>query len=174
MQLRQIPSVWQAFQSLASPRLPPFLGDLLVTGANQVPAGPSCQITRHRRFQVKFGFHSSQFWSSPSAASMLRPSLWKNHGCEALKGPRWRLAAPCDCHAIVDGRSFPTSQLAHVIAISKQRSPTARSGVSITSAVSVDRYLFPTATFRHAKNLCCPFQPVEEFRSGASASKWKL
>jgi hypothetical protein len=55
----------------------------------------------------------------------------------------------------------------------KQRSPTARSGVSITCAVSVDRYPFPTA-FCHAQNLCCFSQSVEEFRIGSSASKWKV
>ena len=64
-------------------------------------------------------------------------------------------------HAIVGGGRLPASQLLHVIAISKQRSPTAGSGVSITSAVSVDRYLLPTAAFCHAKNLCCPIHPPE-------------
>ncbi len=77
-------------------------------------------------------------------------------------------------HAIVGGGRLPASRLAHVIAISKQRSPTARSGVSITSAVSVDCYLLPTATFCHAQNVCCSLQSVEELRSGASASQWKL
>jgi hypothetical protein len=77
-------------------------------------------------------------------------------------------------HAVVGGGRLSASQLPRVIAISKQRSPTAGSGVSITSAVGVDRYLFPTAAFCHAKNLCSSFQSVEEFRTAASASKWKL
>jgi hypothetical protein len=77
-------------------------------------------------------------------------------------------------HAIVGGGRLSTRQLSHVIAIPKQRSPTAGAGVSITSAVSVDGYLFPTATFCHAKNLCCPFQSVEEFRRRPTESKPNL
>jgi hypothetical protein len=50
--------------------------------------------------------------------------------------------------------ALPAGQLAHVITISKQRHPTARSGVSMTATDSMDHYLFPTAAFRHAKNLC--------------------
>jgi hypothetical protein len=95
---------------------------------------------------------------------------WSHRSLSGLKSGNGGL----QLHAIVGGGRLPTSQLAHVIAISKQRSPTARSGVSITSAISVDRYLLPPATFCHAKKLCFSFQSVEEFRIGASASKWKL
>lgn len=42
--------------------------------------------------------------------------------------------------------ALPAGQLAYVIAKSQQRSPTARPGISIPSAVSVDRYLV---------GLCC-------------------
>jgi hypothetical protein len=69
---------------------------------------------------------------------------------EALK----RRDGGLQLHAIVGDGRLPTSQLAHVIAIPKQRSPTAGPRVSIIPAVSVDRYLLPTATFRHAQNLC--------------------
>jgi hypothetical protein len=34
-------------------RLPPFFGDLLVTGTDQVPAGPGCKVARHGGLQAK-------------------------------------------------------------------------------------------------------------------------
>lgn len=54
-------------------------------------------------------------------------------------------------HAIVGGGRLPASQLAHAIAVSKQCRPTARPGISITSAVSVDRYFSWTAQLSLAK-----------------------
>jgi len=36
---------------------PPFLGDLLVAGYDQISAGPRGEIARNRRFQVKFLLH---------------------------------------------------------------------------------------------------------------------
>ncbi len=74
-------------------------------------------------------------------------------------------------HAIVGGGRLAASQLAHVIAILKQRSPTAQSVISITPAVSVDRYLLSTATFRDTGNLCCSLQPDEGFRHRPSPSE---
>ena len=37
--------------------LPPFLGDLLMAGNNQIPAGPRSEIARNSCFHVKSLFH---------------------------------------------------------------------------------------------------------------------
>jgi hypothetical protein len=40
--------------------------------------------------------------------------------------------------------------------VTKQRCPPARSGIAVTRAVSVDRYLFRAAAFRHANTIPVP------------------
>ncbi len=102
--------------------------------------------------------------ASRRAASLSGVWLRRTFTISAVKGRDGGL----QLHAIVGGGRLSTGQLAHVIAISKQCSPTVRSGVSITCAVGVDRYPFPTATFCHAQNLCFPLWSVEEFRRDAS------
>ena len=42
-------------------RLPPFLGDLLVAGANQIPTGPGGKIAGHGGFQVELWFQRGKF-----------------------------------------------------------------------------------------------------------------
>src|ERR1019366_1759624 len=59
-------------------------------------------------------------------------------------------------HSIVRGRRLTPGEFAHVGPVTKQRRPPARSGVAVTRAVSVDRYLFRAAAFRHANTIPVP------------------
>src|ERR1019366_5021692 len=59
-------------------------------------------------------------------------------------------------HSIVRGRRLTPGEFAHAGPVAKQRRPPARSGVAVTRAVRVDRYLFRAAAFRHANTIPVP------------------
>jgi len=42
--------------------LPPLSGDLLMAGADRVPAWPRGEVARHSRLQVELRFHLRQYW----------------------------------------------------------------------------------------------------------------
>ena len=75
---------------LAMPIRPPFLGDLLVAGANQVPAGTSDQIADKCCFQV-YRFHAGSF--AASTQGFVRP-----HSLYARDEAGKKSCVPFLCH----------------------------------------------------------------------------
>src|ERR1035438_2139369 len=71
---------------------------------------------------------------------------------ECREGREGRL----ELHSIVGGGRLTPGEFAHVSPVTKQRRPPARYGIAVTRAVSVDRYLFRAAAFRHATAVPVP------------------
>src|ERR1035438_65636 len=69
---------------------------------------------------------------------------------------RERRESRLELHPVVRGGRLTPGELTHVSPVAKQRRPPARSGIAVTPAVCVDRYLLRAAALRHANTIPVP------------------